>query len=205
MSPSWCEELLVVTLIFSECIPTNMWTGTGVAWQLWPELLLGQQGLSQCGWACTIPYIFTFPWFSSGTSLIVPGFWGAMLSLQFSHKKPTSQNAWDIFFHDVAFNRLTSGASPQGIPWSPQSQWLASAVLYWPQYKHGPSKTETTDNALMFVTPAAQKWSAARWELFGFHSSSGVLCFAVVVVVWWGTILNATGSTKGPLCLCHAL
>lgn len=103
-------------------------------------------------------------------------------ALQFSHKKITAQNAWDNFFHGAAFNRLTSGASPQGSLWSlgpPQSQWLASAALY----KHGPSKAEKTDNALMFVTPAGQKRSAARGELFGFHSSSGVVCFAVVVVV----------------------
>lgn len=30
MAPSWFEELLVVTLI-SECIPTDPWTGLGVA------------------------------------------------------------------------------------------------------------------------------------------------------------------------------
>lgn len=129
--------------------------------------------------------------------------------LQFSHKKMSAQNVGDFFSMMQPSTKTHLWCIPSGQPlvhWSPQSPWLASAILYWPQYKHGPSKTETTDNALMFARPAGQKWSAERWELFGFHSSSAVVCFVVMLVVWWGnrkhegsTLLVSCGITVSPL------
>lgn len=200
MSPSWCEELLVVTLIFSECIPTDLGTGPGVALAAIARAAAGSAG-SEPVWLSMqyTPHLsisLIFVRHQLYCAWLVRCIKGLSMALwQFSHKKTTAQSAWDNFFHDAAFNRLSSG-QPLTC-WSLQSQWLASAILYWPQYSHGPSKTETTDNALMFVMPAGPKWSAARWELFGFHSSSGVVCFAVLVVVWWGNHFECYRKHKG--------
>lgn len=44
MDPSRCEELLVVTLVFSECIPTDLWTGLGVALAAMARAAAGSAG-----------------------------------------------------------------------------------------------------------------------------------------------------------------
>lgn len=44
MDPSRCEELLVVRLVFSECIPTDLWTGLGVAMAAMARAAAGSAG-----------------------------------------------------------------------------------------------------------------------------------------------------------------
>lgn len=120
MSPSWCEELLVVTLNFSECIPTNMWTGPGVALAAMARAAAGSAGPEPVWLSMQYtPHLsislifFRHQPYCAWLVRCIKG----LSALQFSHKKTTAQSAWDNFFHDAAFNRLSSGASPQDSLW----------------------------------------------------------------------------------------